>query len=132
MQITSKRAHINTRHPQSRQAPLLVAGFAALLAAAVGWAALPAPSPEAFEPVASSAAADEAGESRPLSNARCDECGEIASVRHVASAGNLPATYEITVRMRDGSLHVTRDPTPADWRAGDRIKYIDGATPAGK
>ena len=56
-------------------------------------------------------------------------------MRHVASAGNLPSTYEITVRMRDGSLHVTRDPTPADWRAGDRIKYIEyigSAGPAGK
>ena len=108
-----------------------MAGFAALLAAAVAWAALPAQAPESFEPAAAPSAA-EVDDDRPATKARCDECGEIASVRHVASAGNLPSTYEITVRMRDGSVRVTSDPTPADWRTGDRIKYIDGANPAGK
>jgi hypothetical protein len=38
----------------------------------------------------------------------------------------MPETYEITLRLRDGSTHVHTDPTPRNWRRGERIVFIAG------
>lgn len=62
---------------------------------------------------------------------RCDECGFVESMRWV-EAGNSTETYEITVRMRDGTAHINRDPNPANWRPGERIILIGGANPSGR
>ena len=124
-----KRAGIRAQAPASWLAAILesCAGVILIGAAtvAVALASLPG-TPDLPDP----AAAPEEAQARPKT--RCDECGEIKSMRQVASAGNLPPTYEITVRMRDGSIRVHHDPSPADWRPGDRIKLIGGADPSEK
>ena len=70
-----------------------------------------------------------AGEARV--KARCDECGVIESMRRIAPVGQLPAMYEITIRMGDGSTDVLSDARPANWRPGERIKLIRGGISSG-
>lgn len=60
---------------------------------------------------------------------RCSHCGRIERARKLRpdAAGplSLPG-YEYTVRMADGSSRVFREPSPARWRVGARLIYIDG------
>jgi hypothetical protein len=58
--------------------------------------------------------------------AKCAACGFVQSVRRVAAHGDAPETYEITVRLRDGSTHVHSDAAGANWRRGERIVFIAG------
>ena len=37
-----------------------------------------------------------------------------------------PAIYEIKVRMRDGSIQVSRDANAANWHRGEHIILIGG------
>lgn len=121
-----KRAGIRAQAPASWLAAILVnyAGVILIGAAtvAVALASLPG-TPDLPDP----AAASEEAQDRPKT--RCHGCGEIESMRQLASAGNLPPTYEITVRMRDGSTRVHHDPSPANWRTGDRVVVIGDAGP---
>jgi len=86
--------------------------------------------------------------------ARCPECGVIMSMREIevrdedtgrprtaggAVAGSrietrvdLTRSYEITVRLADGSIRVFNDANPARWRSGERVILIDGANPSNK
>jgi outer membrane lipoprotein SlyB len=91
----------------------------------------------------------------PTSNARarprCPECGVIVSMREIqrhdedsgpgaaggVTAGNRDATrvkstksYEIIVRMADGSRRVIHDAKPASWRTGEQVIVIGGANPS--
>jgi hypothetical protein len=61
----------------------------------------------------------------------CDSCGVVESVRLLERVGNLPASYEVNVRLRDGSLRTSNIANPARWRAGDRIMLIGGIQSAG-
>ena len=85
---------------------------------------------------------------------RCPECGVIVSMREIevrdedtgrprtaggAVAGSRIETrvdstrsYEITVRLADGSSRVFNDANPARWRSGERVIVIDGANPSTK
>jgi outer membrane lipoprotein SlyB len=36
-------------------------------------------------------------------------------------------SYDITVRMNDGSRRVIREANATSWRSGDRVKIVDGA-----
>lgn len=60
---------------------------------------------------------------------RCPHCGRIERTRKLrpvaAGPRSLPG-YEYTVRMADGSSRVFREPSPARWRVGARLIYIDG------
>ena len=138
---------MNAQFPTTMHAPLLITGIAATLFSTAamtvvtiaGW--LPG-SIESFDenfihlqPPESSAAllSDfEPGVGQSRVKARCEECGEIESMRKVAAVGNSPTTYEITVRMRDGSTRVNSDASPANWRPGDRMLLIGGAAPSGR
>jgi outer membrane lipoprotein SlyB len=81
--------------------------------------------------------------------ARCPECGVIVSMREIevrsddaspgatgeAVAGGQsgtrvisPRTYEVAVRMADGSSRVFNDTSPARWRLGERMILIEGAS----
>lgn len=84
--------------------------------------------------------------------ARCPECGVIVSMREIevrdedtgrprtaggAVAGSrietrvdLTRSYEITVRLADGTSRVFNDANPARWRSGERVIVIDGANPS--
>lgn len=84
----------------------------------------------AADPAAEPAASFPANTGAERWRSRCDECAIIESVRRIAPAGTAPATYEITVRLRDGSTRVNHDPSPASWRIGERIIYIEGPNPA--
>lgn len=88
-----------------------------------------------------------AGETISAPSPRCAECGVIESVREVAASGdaaaakapgrssagsrggfevNLLRSYEITIRLQDGSMRVVRDARPANWRHGEPVTVIAG------
>ena len=138
---------MNTQIQKSIHLPLMVAGAAAILLSSVamaivpiaGWLQNSAASVDAIvvqeqlpEIPAAPPAVATAGASKARVNARCDECGVIESMRRVAAAGNLPAVYEITVRMRDGSIRVNSEASPANWRPGERIILIAGGSQSGR
>jgi hypothetical protein len=56
---------------------------------------------------------------------RCDECGVIQNIRRVDAADGQAPTYEITIRLRDGSMRTSRNTTAGSWRAGDRLMLIN-------
>mgnify|MGYP003382666787 CR=1 FL=1 len=88
----------------------------------------------------------------PPMAASCEQCGVVASMREIRQAENdasdsrskpglvgvshketeveLARRYEVTVRMRDGSRRVFLHAPPANWRAGERLILIGGATHA--
>ena len=79
---------------------------------------------------------------------KCPDCAVIASLREIeqlragidpgtagetrgdrnAKPGGPTTSREITVRMKDGSSRVFKDPNPANWRPGQRVILIEGAT----
>lgn len=80
---------------------------------------------------------------------KCGECGIVESLREIkpADAASIPLAsgrlaklalneaaaksnkrYEVTVRMRDGASRVFEESTPANWRPGERVTFIDGAS----
>lgn len=63
---------------------------------------------------------------------RCEECGVVDSNRRLAATGDTPGTYEITVRMSDGSMRILNDSRPASLRPGERIVLIGGLTAPGR
>jgi hypothetical protein len=76
-----------------------------------------------------------AGAQRPPAAAaaktKCPACGFVASVRRLKARGDIPETYEITLRLRDGSTHVLTEATPGNWRRGQRVVFIAGERPSG-
>jgi hypothetical protein len=64
--------------------------------------------------------------SHDASAARCPGCGFVEAIRHVQAAGLVPAAYEFTVRMRDGSVRTSSDSGAAKWLVGDRIILVGG------
>jgi len=85
----------------------------------------------AQEPVPEAAAPMGAPTVKAHSRARCAACGVVQAIRRVDAAGDAPASYEFTVRLRDGSIRLISDASQAKWRAGDNIMLIGGANPAG-
>lgn len=80
------------------------------------------------------ATAAPAPELRPTRSQRalCDECGVVASSRRLAQSDSewMPtavAQYEVTVRMRDGSIRTFVEGSSVHWRSGERIILIEGA-----
>lgn len=80
---------------------------------------------------------------------KCAECSVVESIREIKqnndeidpgaaigiSRDGLNETpekstrsYEITVRMKDGSSRVLVDATPVNWRPGERVVFIEGAS----
>ncbi|MEO8717052.1 MAG: hypothetical protein ABI423_02395 [Burkholderiales bacterium] len=113
--------------------PFLIATLAALLLAAaslvvvsvVGW-----PPEQAVAAVPPAAAA--AGPAVVRAKAKCTGCGFVESVRRVAGRRDAPETYEITVRLRDGSAHSYTEAAPTQWRRGQRVVFIAGERQSGK
>ena len=103
--------------------PLLAVGIVVLLAGSLGialYAAIPATA--LLQPE------DSAGAAR-----RCAACGRIESVRELDAsfaAGKVIQTREFTVRMADGSSRVFLEDAAVGWRLGERLIYIDGASPS--
>jgi hypothetical protein len=76
---------------------------------------------EVTAPAASSPGTPAAG-----ARARCLGCGFVQSIRHIEAAGLVPAAYELTVRMRDGSLRTSSHSSAGTWLVGDRIMLVGG------
>lgn len=110
--------------------PLLIATFATFLLSAVALLAVGAVG----------GLPDPAGVAAPLpavpagvrAKEKCPECGIVQSVRRIKARGNTPETYEITLRLRDGSTHVHTESTPRNWRRGERVVFIAGERRAGR
>jgi hypothetical protein len=64
--------------------------------------------------------------SHDASATRCPGCGFVEAIRHVEAVGLVPAAYEFTVRMRDGSVRTSSDSGAAKWLVGDRIILVGG------
>jgi hypothetical protein len=67
-----------------------------------------------------------AGEGAARARKRCEACGVIQSIRRIEPTGVLPASYEFTVRLRDGSIRLSSNLSQAKWRAGDAIMLLGG------
>lgn len=60
---------------------------------------------------------------------RCATCGVIQAIRRIEPVGDLPAAFEFTVRLHDGSMRISSSATRDKWRSGDRIMFIGGIAP---
>ena len=60
---------------------------------------------------------------------RCAACGVVQAIRRIEPEGALPASYEFTVRLRDGSIRLSSHTSQAKWRIGDAIMLIGGIGP---
>jgi hypothetical protein len=76
------------------------------------------------------AAAVSAAEEEPTARVRrrCDTCGVVQAVRRIEHGGSTPASFEFTVRLRDGSTRTSTADSAAKWRSGDRVMFIGGAS----
>jgi hypothetical protein len=123
--------------------PRSAAGLAAIVLGAAAITALVDWSPALAEHPAVALASAPA----PAAKARCVECGVIVSKREIDTASgevspkssvnsdpnssrNSSLRYEFTVRMGDGSSRVFDDVSPANWRDGERVTIIGGASRA--
>jgi hypothetical protein len=64
--------------------------------------------------------------------AMCEECGVVAATRRMAGSGGesmaaAVTQYEVTVRMRDGSIRTFIETSSVHWRSGERIILIEDA-----
>jgi hypothetical protein len=57
---------------------------------------------------------------------RCEECGVVQAIRRIDAVDGLPPTFEITIRLRNGSIRTNTNATPGNWQPGDRIMLIKG------
>jgi hypothetical protein len=53
--------------------------------------------------------------------------GVVETIRRIEHGGLIPASFEFTVRMRDGSARTSTTASAGNWRSGDRILLIGGA-----
>jgi hypothetical protein len=106
---------------------------AASLCGTIAFASVPATSlplqEEALENIAASPNA-EALVARSRKRTRCEECGVVQSVRRIDAVDGLAPTYEITIRLRNGSIRTNTNATPGNWQPGDRIMLIKGGRAA--
>ena len=77
-------------------------------------------------------AAAAAGTPETAAKVKCPACGFVQSVRRIKAHGSTPETYEITLRLRDGSTHVLTEAAPANWRRGERVVFIAGERQPGR
>lgn len=76
---------------------------------------------------ASSAADAPAGVVRAASRSRCTGCGVVVAIEPLQAVADRPAQFRFTVRMRDGSMRVSRSTGRVRWIVGDRIMLMGGA-----
>jgi len=62
------------------------------------------------------------------SRARCDICGVVQAIHRIEAGSDAPASFEFTVRLRDGTIRTSRTASAAKWRSGDQIMLIGGAS----
>lgn len=57
---------------------------------------------------------------------RCETCGRIEAITRNAAVGDVPESYTFSVRLPDGSLRLSSDPSPGRWQVGDRMQLLGG------
>jgi hypothetical protein len=85
----------------------------------------------AQEPAPEAAASPYQSAVKARVRARCLGCGVVQAIRRIEAVGGVPESYEFTVRLRDGSVRVSSEPSQSKWRAGDNIILIGTAKSAG-
>jgi len=59
----------------------------------------------------------------------CTDCGVVVAVKQVELKGRKPdsaSQYQIRVRMSDGSERTVTYTHPPAWKAGDRVRLMNG------
>ena len=58
----------------------------------------------------------------------CLDCGVVIAVRQLElkSRREAPSQYQIRVRMSDGSERTVTYTNPPAWKAGDRVRLLNG------
>lgn len=102
---------------------------AALVFCSVATASVPdALRRDAQQPPAEAVAMPAAAETvAPRARVRCTTCGVVEAIRRIEHGGSTPASFEFTVRLRDGSTRTSSTASAANWRSGDQIMLIGGA-----
>jgi hypothetical protein len=146
-----ENAEMTTRTVMQLRLPILGGSVAALLAGGIVIASLAISAQGSNGVIVPAALRDAAAATSSLTPGagavRCPECGVIASMRKIESPHELIAmhapgriaagsrgetdptpggTYEITIRLQDGSMHVITDAHPARWRLGEWVHLIGG------
>ena len=154
------RLSLNSRNMQvqadkSSCLPLLITGIAIILFSTAGIARMMGWGQNSTDDSGDTLALDQTAPVPTTSEARatnrCAECGVIVSMREIerhdedsgpGAAGGVTTgtwdetrvkstrSYEIIVRMANGSSRVIDDANPARWRTGERLIVIDGANPS--
>jgi len=148
---------MKTQTGKSTYLPLLITGIAVILfstagiARVMGWG--PNSTGDSNDILALDQTAPVPTANQARARPRCPECGVIVSMREIerhdedtgpGAAGGTPtgngdgmrvktaSSYEIIVRMADGSSRVIEQANPARWRAGERLIVIAGTDPSGR
>jgi hypothetical protein len=56
----------------------------------------------------------------------CMACGRVVDIRRIEATDTQPASYEFTVRMHDGTLHLSPAADVGRWQVGDSIMLLGG------
>ena len=148
---------MKTQPGKSSYLPLLITGIAVILFSTAGIARMmgwgPNSTGDSGDILTLDQAASVPARSEARAKPRCPECGVIVSMREIqrhdedsgpgaaggVTAGNRDATrvkstrsYEIIVRMADGSRRVIHDAKPASWRTGESLIVIGGVKPSNR
>ena len=107
--------------------PILQGMLAAAVLCALAPIAIDAIQPAAVDAAVKAVPASSLDAAGPVARTRCHGCGFVVSIRRVEAAGLLPAAYEFTVRMRDGSLRTSSASSAGKWSVGDRIILVGDA-----
>lgn len=140
---------MKTQAGKSSYRPLLITGIAVILLGTVGIARMMGSGSNSTDDSGDTSAPDDLS----VAKRKCTECVVIVSIRAIdvrnedtgpGATGRVVAhnqgevrvkptrSYEITVRMTDGSNRVFIDANPAKWRSGERVIVIDGANPSNR
>lgn len=137
MSLAHRLSPPSTPTPAPAGVPLLrgILGFAAVCALATAGAAVPLQwnQPGEASPLADAARhvlpAPVRVAARVLPRLRCGGCGVVESIRVIDATALIPASYEFTVRLRDGSVRTSSDASASLWRVGDQMTLIGPGQP---
>ena len=104
---------------------IYLSGIAIAVAVAGITALLMMPAPEAAAGIHTLAVPLLAANPASGRDRTCASCGIVQRIRRIDPATGL-ASYEFTVRMRDGSTRDSTGATRGQWLEGDRVMLIGG------
>jgi hypothetical protein len=101
--------------------PLLVFGCAAVALSGTVMLANAWEAPQVQHPTATSAR-----QQLVTKKSRCASCGVVQAIQVLEAPQAGPTRYEFTVRLRDGSTHISTEAGAFSWRVGDPVQLIGG------